>query len=274
MDIFSLEQSRNWLDLYLIPWGTHILLALAVFVIGRWAVKIGARSLQAALRRAKVEDMLVSFLGSLFFWAAMAAVIIAALGQLGIDTTSLLALFGAAGLAVGLALKDSLANFSAGILLIIFRPFRIGDYIEAGGASGVVEDIRVFNTVLRTGDNRLIIIPNGQIFGGTIVNASAKETRRIDLVVGIGYEDDLHRARELLARLLAEDERILEEPAPTIRLAELADSSVNFDVRPWVKREDYAAVRSDLLERIKLTFDAEGISIPYPQQDVHLYQAG
>jgi small conductance mechanosensitive channel len=221
-----------------------------------------------------MDSMLTSFLGNILYSVLLLVVIIAALDQLGIQTTSLLAVLGAAGLAVALALRDSLANFSSGVMLIIFRPFKAGDWIEAAGTAGTVEEVRTFSTILRTGDNRAIIVPNSQIYSGPIVNVSAKPTRRIDLVFGIGYDDDLKQAKQLIEAAFKSDDRILEEPAPAIALAELAESSVNINARPWVKSGDYWAVRADLLENIKLSFDEHGISIPYPQQDVHIHAAG
>jgi small conductance mechanosensitive channel len=187
-----------------------------------------------------------------------------------VDTTSLIALLAAAGLAVGLAMKDSLQNFAAGVMLIIFRPFTAGDFVEAGGTAGVVETISIFSTIMRTGDNREVIVPNGAIYNGTITNYSARETRRIDMVFGIGYDDDIRKVKQLLGDILAADERVLKEPAAQVVVGELANSSVNFHVRPWVKSGDYWDVRFDLTERIKLAFDDNGISIPYPQMDVHL----
>lgn len=267
-------QFSYYLDAYLIPWGIKLLTAALVFVIGRWLAKLLMKLLQRVLDRAKVDPMLGKFLVSIGYGVLLVVVAIAALDRLGVNTTSLLAVLGAAGLAVGLALKDSLSNFAAGVMLILFRPFKIGDFIEAAGTSGVVEHIQVFSTVLRTGDNREIIVPNGAIFRGTIVNVTARATRRIDLVMGIGYEDDIAKARDLISQVLAEDERILKDPAPAINIADLAESSVNINVRPWVNSGDYWAVRSDLLEKIKAAFDSNGISIPFPQRDVHLYNAG
>ena len=196
-------------------------------------------------------------------------VIIASLNQLGVDTTSLIALIGAAGLAVGLALQGTLQNFAAGVMLIIFRPFKTGDFVEAGGCAGIVENVSIFNTVMRTGDNKEVTIPNGAIYGGTITNYSAKPTRRVDLVFGIGYDDDIKKAKAILEQLMNDDERILSDPAPLVAVGELADSSVNFNVRPWVNSADYWGVYFDLTENVKLAFDAAGISIPYPQMDVH-----
>ncbi|UCC55584.1 MAG: mechanosensitive ion channel [Gammaproteobacteria bacterium] len=259
------------INTYLIPWGIRIALALAIFVIGRWIAKVVVRFAERMMGKARLDDMLIAFLGNILYTVLLLVVVIAALDQLGVQTTSLLAVFGAAGLAIGLALKDSLANFSSGVMLIIFRPFKAGDLIEAAGITGIVEEVRIFNTLFRTADNREIIVPNSHIYAGPIVNVSARPTRRIDMVFGIGYEDDIKKARQLIEAAFAADERILKDPAPAVAMAELADSSVNFNVRPWVKSEDYWAVRSDLMERIKLSFDENGISIPYPQQDVYMH---
>lgn len=204
--------------------------------------------------------------------ALLVFVVLAALGQLGIQTTSFIAVIGAAGLAIGLALQGSLSNFAAGFLMIIFRPFKVGDVIEGAGVTGVVETIQVFTTQLKTPDNRTVIIPNASLTAGNITNWTVKGTRRVDLVMGIGYDDDIDKAKKIMADILAKDERVLKDPAPKIALVELADSSVNFVVRPWVKVEDYWDVYFDTTENIKKSFDAEGISIPYPQRDVHVYE--
>ena len=264
----------GFLDLYVIPWALRILIAAAIFFIGKWLAARLTRLVRNMMDRGGMDTMLSDFLGNILYALLLAVVAIAGLDHLGVQTTSLLAVLGAAGLAVGLALKDSLANFSSGVMLIVFRPFNVGDFIEAAGVSGVVEKVSIFNTVLRTGDNREIIVPNGQIYGGTIVNLSARDTRRIDLVIGIGYDDDIRKAKGLLEAILGADERILKDPAPAVSVGELADSSVNLNVRPWVASGDYWGVRSDLLETIKTRFDAEGISIPFPQREVHLHQAG
>lgn len=269
--------SVDWTDTtlietMLIPWGIRIAVALAIFIVGRWIAKWLTSVLRKVMTRGKLDDMLINFLSNIVYMILLLAVVMAALDHLGIQTTSLLAVFGAAGLAIGLALKDSLANFSSGVMIILFRPFKVGDFIEAGGAAGVVEEVRMFATILRTGDNREIILPNGQIYGGMITNYSARDTRRIDLVFGIGYDDDIAKAKQIMDDIMKQDERILADPAPAIALGELGDSSVNFNVRPWVKSGDYWPVRADLLEKIKLAFDANGISIPYPQQDVHMHE--
>ena len=257
----------------LIPWGIRLGIALAIFIVGRWIARWLTSVVRKLMTKSNMDVMLINFLGNLVYTVLILVVVMATLDHLGIKTTSLLAVFGAAGLAIGLALKDSLSNFSSGVMIILFRPFKVGDFIEAGGATGTVEEVRMFATIMRTGDNRQIIVPNGQIYSGTITNYSAKPTRRIDLVFGIGYGDDIAKAKKIIGDIMQQDERILSDPAPGIALGELADSSVNFNVRPWVKSEDYWPVRSDLLEKIKLAFDANGISIPYPQQDVYMHNA-
>jgi small conductance mechanosensitive channel len=248
-------------------------MALVIFFIGRFVVKILIKILRAVLKKSKMDAMLVDFIASIANAILLLFVIIAAIDQLGVDTTSLIALIGAAGLAVGLAMQKSLQNFAAGVMLIVFRPFKTGDFVEAAGTSGVVESISIFTTIMRTGDNREIIIPNGAIYDGTIINYSARDTRRIDMVFGIGYGDDIKKAKEILLTIIKSDERVLEEPEPLIAVAELADSSVNFNVRPWVNSADYWAVRFDLTEKIKIAFDENGISIPFPQMDVHMNKA-
>ena len=257
---------------YIIPWSINILLALAVFIVGRWIANLVVRIIKRLMKTANMDEVLVGFLSSILNVVLLVVVVIAAIEQLGVNTTSLLAVFAAAGLAVGLALKDSLSNFTAGVMLIIFKPFKVGDFIEAAGTSGVVEVIRVFSTQLRTGDNREIIVPNSQIYSGIITNFSAREQRRIDLVIGIGYEDDIRAAKQTLEEILKADTRILNDPAPVILVTELGESSIDLAVRPWVNSVDYWNVRSDLLETIKHEFDAKGISIPYPQRDVHMHQ--
>jgi len=268
-----LNSDTDYLNLYIIPWAANIVLALVIFVVGRWVARAVTNAVSRLMKKAGVDESLVDFLGNLIYAALLVVVIIAALDRLGVDTTSVMAIFATAGLAVGLALKDSLGNLAAGVMLVLFKPFKLGDFIEAGGVTGVVESIRIFSTLLKTPDNREITVPNGQIYGGTIVNFSARDTRRIDLVFGIGYDDDIRRAKQLIEQVMADDERILKDPAAVVMVAELADSSVNLAVRPWVKAEDYWDVRSAMLENVKIVFDANGISIPYPQTDVHLFSA-
>jgi len=261
---------QELLDGYAIPWAINIAMALAIFVVGRWIAGILLDLLDRVLNKAGMDAMLVGFVRSILNALLLLFIIIASLDQLGVNTTSFIALIGAAGLAVGLALQGSLQNFASGVLLIVFHPFRVGHFIEAGGASGVVEEIGIFSTRMKTGDNREIIVPNGAIYGGTITNNSARATRRIDMVFGIGYDDNIKKAKEIMQSILEADERILKEPAPLIAVAELGDSSVNFAVRPWVNSSDYWGVKFDVTEKIKLAFDDAGISIPYPQMDVHI----
>jgi small conductance mechanosensitive channel len=240
--------------------------------VGRWIAKALRNVIKRMMTKGNVDEILISFVGNLTYIALIAFVIIAALNQLGIQTTSFIAIIGAAGLAIGLALQGSLANFAAGVLMIIFRPFQVGDYIEGAGVAGAVEKVQIFTTQLRTPDNKTIIIPNAKIMGDNITNYSAKDTRRVDMVIGVSYGDDLKKVREILEDILAKDDRILKDPAPTIGVLELGDNSVNFAVRPWVKRDDYWGTYFDVTETVKRRFDKEGISIPYPQRDVHLYE--
>jgi len=254
------------------PWVLHIFWALVIFYIGRKVARWMSNYLAKQLTRHGLDDLLVRLAGNTAYVALMALVVLAALDQLGIDTTSALAIFGAAGLAVGLAVKDSLSNFAAGVMIAFFQPFKLGHYIEAAGTAGTVLEVEMFNTTLLTPDNKRIIVPNRLVYNDTIVNYSAEENRRVDLVFGISYQDDIKKARALIETVIAEDERILKDPAASVAVGELADSSVNINVRPWVKNKDFWSVRAGLLENIKLAFDANGISIPFPQQDVHMHQ--
>ena len=253
-------------------YGLKVIAAIAILVIGRYVAIAVRNLLRRVMRKSSVEETLVSFVSNVAYVALLAFIVIAALGQLGVHTASFVAVIGAAGLAIGLALQGSLANFAAGVLMIIFKPFKVGDYIEGGGTAGTVEEISIFTTVLKSPDNRKIIVPNAKMTGDNIVNYSAKEQRRIDIVAGVSYGDDLDKVRRVLEQILAEDARILKDPAPTIGVLALADSSINFAVRPWVKTGDYWPVYFDTQEKIKKRFDAEGISIPFPQRDVHLYK--
>ena len=264
---------ENIISMYVVPWSINIALAIVVFIVGRLVAKGLVKVLERVLSNAKVDSMLVDFIGSIASAALLLFVIIASLDMLGLNTTSLIAMLGAAGLAVGLALQGSLQNFASGVLLIVFRPFQVGNFIEAGGIAGTVEKITIFNTIMLTPDNREVIVPNGAVYGGTITNFSARENRRINMVFGIGYGDDIKKAKDLLMKAMESDDRILKDPAPTVALGELADSSVNFVVRPWVKGADYWDVKFDLTEKIKLAFDANGVSIPFPQMDVHTDKA-
>lgn len=252
--------------------GFDLLAATAIFVVGRWVAKALAALVRKLMTKADVEIMLVKFVGSLVYFTLLTFVVIAGVSRLGVQTASFIAVIGAAGLAIGLALQGSLANFASGVLIIMFRPYRVGDFVEAGGVSGGVEAVQIFSTIFKTGDNKRVIVPNSEITNGIITNYSANETRRVDLVAGVGYGDDLDRVKQVLGDVLSKDARILPDPAPTIAVHELADSSVNLVVRPWVKTADYWSVYFDLTEQIKKRFDQEGISIPFPQRDVHLYQ--
>lgn len=258
----------KFLNNYLIPWGTNVVFAIAIFVIGSLVAKWIVSLFGKALGRSKLDEMLVGFLKNILRWVLLLVVIIAAIDRL-VDTTPFIAILGAAGLAVGLALKDSLQNFSSGVLLILFRPFSTGDFIEAGGTTGIVEEIRIFSTLMRTPDNREVTVPNGDIYSGSIINYSARDTRRIDLVIGIGYDDDIREAKRIIEGIISSDDRVLEDPEPFIAVGELGASSVDLLVRPWVASSDYFGAKCDLTERIKLALDEAGISIPYPQMDVH-----
>ncbi len=261
------------IDTYVIPWGLNILFAIIIFVVGKYLAGAITRLVKKLMGKAHMDAILVNFIGSIIKTVLLLFVVIAALDQLGVNTTSLIALIGAAGLAIGLALQGSLQNLASGVMLIVFRPFKDGDFVEAGGTMGVVEEIGIFTTKMRTGDNKEVIVPNGQIFGGIITNYSARDTRRVDMVFGIGYGDDIRKAKEVITGIIEADERILKDPAPLVAVAELGDSSVNFNVRPWVKSSDYWSVYFDLNEKIKNAFDDNGISIPFPQMDVHLQKA-
>ncbi len=256
----------------IVTWGLKVIAALLILIIGNWLAKKVAAFFVAVMNRNDIDITLTKFLKNIIYYALLAAVVIAAAGQLGINTTSFLTVIGAAGLAIGLALKDSLANFSAGVMLIFFRPFKVGDAVTVAGETGSVEEITIFNTVINTPDNQKKIIPNSIVASGTITNITANDTRRVDLIFGIGYDDDIKAAEQILRDMVKAEPRVLSDPGTTVAVAELADSSVNFVVRPWVKTDDYWDVKFALTEKIKLAFDEAGISIPYPQQDVHMHQ--
>jgi len=255
---------------YIIPWGIKIIAAILIYVIGRWIAKFVVKSVVKIMERSNVDESLRKFAGSIINAVLTIFILIAAIEQLGVDTTSIMAIFAAAGLAVGLALKDSLSNFSSGVMLIVFKPFKLGDLVTAGGSTGVVENIQIFNTIMRTGDNQEIIIPNSHIYGGSIINMSKRDTRRVDLVIGIGYDDNIAKAKQLIDEIVSNNALILTDPAPTVMVLELGESSIDLAVRPWVNTGDYWGVRADLLQTIKETFDENGISIPYPQRDIHM----
>ncbi len=252
-------------------YGYSVLGALLILVVGRLAVGGVRSAICTTMRKAKADEALTSFVSSLSFAGLMAFVIIAALGKLGIPTASFVAVIGAAGLAVGLALQGSLSNFAAGFLMLVFKPFKTGDFILAAGTAGKVEKIEIFTTTLTTPDNKVVIIPNGKVMGDNITNVTAKDTRRLDLMFGVSYNDDLDKVMEILKHILDADERVLKEPAYTVAVAEHADSSINIVCRPWVKADDYWALHFDLHKKVKEAFDKESITIPYPQRDIHMY---
>ena len=267
---FQIDSLMSLISFY----GMKTLLALAIFFAGKFVAKRAVAILKSLMEKSKIDKTLIGFVGNVVYGLALAFVAIAALSQLGIDTTSLAAIVAAAGLAIGLALQSSLSNLASGVMIILFRPFKSGDYIEAGGAAGSVEEISIFTTKMKSPDNKEIIVPNGAIIAGTITNYSAKKTRRVDLVIGVSYDDDLAKVKKVLTKIVKADKRVLKDPEAQIAVAELADSSVNFVVRPWVKSADYWDVLFDLTEKIKTTFDKEGISIPYPQQDLRIIDGG
>jgi len=253
-------------------YGMRVVAAIVIFVLGRWVAMGVAKIIKRVMLKSKVDVTLVSFVRNLSYIALLAFVIIAALNQLGIQTASLIAVLGAAGLAIGLALQGSLGNFAAGVLMIIFKPFKVGDFIEGAGTAGTVEKIEIFTTQLKSPDNKTIIVPNGKMTGDNIVNYTMKGTRRVELVFGIGYGDDIDKARSIIKEIVDQDGRVLKDPAPQIVVAELADSSVNFKVRAWTSSDDYWSFFFDTTEKVKKQFDAQGVSIPFPQRDVHVYE--
>jgi small conductance mechanosensitive channel len=269
---FDAEKMSQIMDAYIIPGTINIVMAIVIYIIGQFVVGILINGFGKVMARSKYDDMLMDFVKAILKTVLMLFVIVTSLNQMGVNTTSLVAILGAAGLAIGLSLQGSLQNFAAGVMLLVFKPFKAGDFIEAGGATGVVKGISIFTTIMTTADNKQIIVPNGGIYAGNITNYSAKQTRRVDMVVGIGYDSDLKKAKEILKEMVAGDNRILKDPAPTVAVAELAESSVNFVVRPWVASGDYWGVKFDFNEAVKLRFDAEGISIPFPQMDVHVHK--
>jgi len=253
-------------------YGPKLILAIVVLIVGLWLVNRVVRLMGKAMERSSTEPTLSRFLSSLVSIGLKALLLISVASMIGIETTSFIAILGAAGLAIGLALQGTLANFAGGVLVLLFRPYKIGDFVEAQGVSGTVSDIQIFNTIVKTPDNKVIVVPNGAISNGIITNYSKEATRRVDFVFGIGYGDDMSKAKQIISRLIAEDARALSDPAAQVVISELGDSSVNITVRVWVNAADYWGVKFDLTEQVKAAFDQEGISIPFPQRDVHLYQ--
>lgn len=266
-----LEQGSEWMPL-LLDSGVNLLVGLVVFFVGKFIASKVAQWCEKRLLKASVDQAVAGFASSILYALMFAGIALMALGQIGVETTSFIAILGAAGLAVGLALQGSLSNFASGVLIILLRPFRSGDFIDAGGQMGTVNRIELFHTYLKTPDNRVIIVPNSSVMDGSIVNFSRESTRRLDLVIGISYDADIRLAKKLMEDIVNADERILKDPKCLIAVSELADSSVNFFLRPWVASGDYWTVRADLLEKIKYTFDEQGVGIPYPQMDVHVHK--
>ena len=273
---YLLANSEKYINLaieYGSLYGLKLISSLVIFFIGKRLARLITNLVIKGLKKQDVDIELIGFFNSLIYWILFALVCIATLGQLGIQTASFIALIGAAGLAIGLALQGSLSNFAAGVLIIILRPIKVGEFVEIAGESGSVQSIRIFTTELRTGDNKCVIIPNQRVLNSNIINYSSTGRRRIDMVFGIGYNDDIDHARKVISDIINADKRILSDPEPQIAVSELADSSVNFVVRPWVKTADYWGVRFDLIESIKKRFDEEKISIPFPQQEINIIQA-
>lgn len=270
-----LSNTPEWVkttETLLTQFGFKLVAAVLIFIIGRWVARVLQNALEKGMLKARIDPVLVTFTVNMAYAALMVFVVLAALGQLGVQTTSFIAVLGAAGLAVGLALQGSLSNFAAGVMIIIFRPFKIGDYVEAGGTAGVVKNIHIFTTTLTTPDNKRVIVPNSKLMGDNITNYSAEGTRRLELTASISYSDSIDKAKAVLTDLVKKDTRILNDPAPFIGVSAMAESSMNLVVRPWVKSADYWAVFFDLNEAIKKRFDEEGLTIPFPQRDVHLYR--
>ncbi len=275
MEEISPEQITGYMDTGVemaMSYGPQLVLAIVVLIVGLWIINRVVRLMGAGMERSNTEPTLAKFLCNLTSFGLKALLLISVASMVGIETTSFIAVLGAAGLAVGLALQGSLANFAGGVLVLMFRPYKAGDFVEAQGVSGTVKEIGIFNTVMKTPDNKVIIVPNGAISNGIITNYSMEATRRVDFVFGIGYGDDIGKAKATIERLVQEDSRPLTDPAPQIVVSALADSSVNITTRVWVNAPDYWGFFFDLTEKVKLTFDQEGISIPFPQRDVHLFQ--
>jgi small conductance mechanosensitive channel len=266
----SAREMVTWVYAHLCEYGLQVVGALLIFLVGRWVAGLLSGLIARGLRKARMDPTLVPFIENLAYTAVLVFVVIAALAKLGVQTASFIAVLSAAGLAVGLALQGSLANFASGVLLLVFKPFRVGDFVEVAGVKGTVQAIHVFNTVLNSPDNVRIILPNGQVTGGSILNYTANATRRIDLVVGVSYDDDLRKARRVIESVLAADPRILADPAPVVAVSEMADSSMDFVVRPWVKTDDYWPVYFDLTEKLKVALEEHGLTIPFPQQEIYL----
>ncbi len=255
-----------------LPFLLNLIAAIVIYIIGKWLAGVISKGIEKLMIKGKVDPALASFTKNIVKAAILIFAIIAAIGKLGVQTTSFIAILGAAGLAIGMALQGTLSNFAAGVMLILFKPFKVGDFIEGGGTLGTVKEIQIFNTILASPDNRKIILPNSKVSGDTITNFSAIDSRRVDLVFGISYADDMKKAREILMEVVTSDSRVLKDPEPVVAVSELGDSSVNLVCRPWVKPADYWGVYFDIMEKGKVALEAQGLSIPFPQRDIHVYQ--
>jgi small conductance mechanosensitive channel len=269
-----METFMDQLIIFATTYGLKIIGAVLILIIGRIVAGIARKIVHKILRKSDIDEAIIKFVASLTFVLIIVFAVIAALAKFGVQTASFVAVLGAAGFAVGFALQGSLANFAAGVMILIFRPFGVGDFIDAAGVSGVVKEIGIFNSVLSTVDNIKVVVPNGKLSGDVIKNFSGYDIRRVDLVIGIGYRSSIAKAYDTIDKILKEDQRILQDPAAQIAVSELADSSVNFVVRPWVKKEDYWGVKFDLTRKVKEQFDATGIEIPFPQHVVHMAKDG
>jgi len=270
VSITKTEEYSNIALGFAMEYGIKIIIALAIFFIGKWVARQIVKLMRSGMERANVDATLISFSGNVAYVILVIAVVVAALSRIGVDTSSFIAIFGAAGLAIGLALKDTLANVGAAVLIIFFRPFKVDDSIEVSGVIGTVKSINLFSTTLTTADNRSIIIPNGTLVAGNIINNTGNATRRIDLILDIDYQDDLKVAKEIISQILEKHPKVLKEPAFMVAVGELALNSVQLYARPWVLSEDYWDVRFELTEQIKLIFDEHGITVPFPQMDLHV----
>ena len=268
----NFEFSTDLIVDFILAYGPGLLKAVLVLIFGLWGVKLVVGLVKNILNKSKVDPSLRGFLRSMVNITLKVMVYITALGMLGVEMTSFIAILGAAGLAVGLALSGTLQNFAGGVMILLFKPFKVGDFVEAQGYSGVIKEIQIFVTLLTTPDNKTVIIPNGPLATGSMINFSTQPTRRVDWVFGIAYGDNLDKAYEVLKKLIAANDKILSDPEPFMALTELADSSVNIVVRCWVNSADYWDVFFNLNEQVYKTFEKEGLSIPFPQRDVHVYQ--
>ncbi len=270
MNDIDISKYQDTIMEMIVTYGPKLIMAILTLIIGLWIVKGMTKALSNMLDKRDIDPSLKPFLKSLFSTILKILLVVSVMGMVGIEMTSFIAILGAAGLAVGMALSGTLQNFAGGVIILILKPFKVGDFIEAQGFSGTVESIQIFNTILKTPQNQVILVPNGGLSTGAVVNYSVESTRRLDQTYGIDYSDDISKAREIILRVVSEDNRILKEPAPAVVLTGLGDSAVNLSMRVWTKNEDFWNVSFDTMEKIKKTFDAEGVSFPFPQRDVHM----